>query len=99
MKVVEISMDADGCDEPSTYLFDSVSAAAVFFANEAKEAYGKDGLEGDDLLFAVAKDVALLFSRYDATTAKDPEEVTGGSPGYRYGFTLKSVMDEAEVKL
>ena len=73
--------------------FDSVSACAIHFAHEARRQYAASGLEGDDLFDAVAQDVALLFARYDATTAKDPEAVHGGDENTTYCYELHSCAD------
>ena len=80
------------CEE-DVRCFDSVFACAVHFAHEARRQYAERGLEGDDLFDAVVQDVALLFASYDATTAKDPEEVHGGDDNTRYHYELHSVAD------
>lgn len=79
--------------EEDVRCFDSVSACAIHFAHEARRQYAAAGLKGDDLFDAVVQDVALLFARYDATTAKDPEEVHGGDDNTRYGYELHSCAD------
>lgn len=79
--------------EEDVRCFDSVSACAIHFAHEARRQYTSNGLEGDDLFDAVVQDVALLFAHYDATTAKDPEEVHGGDDNTRYGCELHSCAD------
>lgn len=91
MTVVDLSCEYKESEE-SHQLFDSVSAAAVWFAHEVRRNLPAD-MDPEELFDAVAVQVALLFSDYDSTMPNDPEEVDGGDSNCRYGIELKSVSD------
>jgi hypothetical protein len=81
-----------------TEMFDSVAAAAVYFAHEARRNYAKLGFKGDDLLEMVAVDTALLFAGYDRTTGEDMEHVSGGATGTSYEIELRAVRSRDVAK-
>ena len=91
MTVVDLSCTYKDSEE-SHQLFDSVSAAAVWFAHEVRRNLPAN-MDPEEVFDAVAVQVALLFSDYDSTTPADPEEVHGGDDHCRYGIELKSVSD------
>ena len=91
MTVVDLSCEYKESEE-SHQLFDSVSAAAVWFAHKVRRNLPAE-MDPEELFDAVAQQVALLFSGYVSTTPADPEEVHGGDDNCRYGIELKSVSD------
>ncbi len=83
-------------DDPAavnTRIFNSVTAAAVYFAHVARRAYSRANMSGDALMEAVAADTAVLFAGYDNTTAED--EAVVQLDGARYEARLTAVLDEA----
>lgn len=95
MRVVDVSSTYKDSEE-SHALFDSVSAAAVWFAHEVRRNLPAD-MDPEAAFDAVAAQVALLFARWDDVTGNDPEEVDGGDGRCRYGLELREVMDRAEA--
>lgn len=91
MRVVDVSSTYKDSEE-SHSLFDSVSAAAVWFAHEVRRNLPAD-MDPEEVFDKVAVQVALLFARWDDVTGNDPEEVDGGDDRCRYGLELREVMD------
>lgn len=91
--VVALTEIRDDSPVTNTRIFNSVAAAAVYFAHVARKAYSRANLHGDALLEAVAADTAVLFAGYDNTTAEDRIAVQVG--GVRYEAKLTAVLDEA----
>jgi hypothetical protein len=73
-------------------VFNSVAAAAVYFAYVARRAYSRANMSGDALMEAVAADTAVLFAGYDNTTGEDDPVVQVG--GVKYEAKLTAVLDE-----
>ncbi len=96
MNVVDISCEYKGAEE-SHQLFDSVCAAAVWFAHEVRRNLPAC-MDAEEVFDRVAEQVALLFADYDTTTPKDPEETDGGDPNCRYGVSAETVTDLMEAK-
>ena len=90
--VVALTETRDDSPVANTRIFNSVAAAAVYFAYAARRAYSKVGMHGDALMEAIAADTAVLFAGYDNTTAEDREVVQVG--GVRYAAKLTAVLDE-----
>ena len=98
MKVIDISCTHKDSEE-THQLFDSVSAAAVWFAHEVRKNLKDGGVkDGDEIFDEVARHVALLFARYDYQTNKDPDEVNGGDEHCWYGFAPREITDFATAK-
>lgn len=96
MNVVDITCEYKGSEE-SHQLFDSVCAAAVWFAHEVRRNLPAS-LEAEEAFDRVAEQVALLFAGYETTTSNDPEETDGGDPNCRYGMSVEVVTDLMEAK-
>ena len=98
MKVIDISCTYKDSEE-THQLFDSVSAAAVWFAHEVRDNLKDGGVKGEgEILDEVARQVALLVVHYDDQTGKDPDEVNGGDEHCRYGFEPKEITDLETAK-
>ena len=91
--VVALTETRDDPPAANTRIFNSVAAAAVYFAYVARKAYCDANLHGDTLLEAIAADTAVLFAGYDNTTAEDRTVVK--VDGVRYEAKLLAVLDEA----
>lgn len=96
MKVVDISCEYKGSEE-SHQLFDSVGAAAVWFAHEVRRNLPAS-MEAEEVFDRVAEQVALLFADFDVRTPNDPEETDGGDPNCRYGASAEDVTGLEEAK-
>ena len=100
-EIVVLHSDCNGVEcEPQ--LFDSVSSAAVWFANMMiRRMTGGKRLtctrEKEKVFNAVVADVALLFAGYDRTTEKDPEQVHAGNASERWSMGLDSVSSMEQV--
>lgn len=98
MKVIDISCTCKDSEE-THQLFDSVSAAAVWFAHEVRKSLLLNGCTEEEIFDEVARQAALLFARYGVQTDKDPDEVNGGDEHRLYGFELKEITDLATAKM
>lgn len=96
MNVVDITCEYKGSEE-SHQLFDSVSAAAVWFAHEVRRNLPAN-MDAEETFDGVAAQVALLFAGYGTKTPNDPEETDGGDPDCRYGVSVEDVTGLAEAK-
>lgn len=100
MKVIDISCTYKDSEE-THQLFDSVSAAAVWFAHEVRRNLNLadrsmiDGQTQD----TIAAQVGLLFAHYDEVTGNDPDVVNGGDPHCQYGLEVREVMVLKDGKL
>ena len=107
--IVMLRQTLKGKGECDPLLFESVGAAAVWFAHEVrrnliKEDKAQHGtampagafghITQSQILEEVARQVALLFAQYDGTTGKDPEEVTACSKDSAWAMDLKTVLSE-----
>lgn len=90
--VVALTETRDDPPVANTRLFNSVAAAAVYFAYVARKAYCRANMHGDTLLEAIAADTAVLFAGYDNTTAEDRTVVQ--VDGVKYEAKLLAVLDE-----
>lgn len=97
MKVIDVNCTYKDSEE-THQLFDSVSAAAVWFAHEVRKNLLVNRCTEEEVFDEVARQVALLFVRYDDQTDKDPDEVNGGDEHCRYGFEPKEITDLATAK-
>lgn len=98
MKVIDISCTYKDSEE-THQLFDSVSAAAVWFAHQVRDNLKDGGVKDEgEILDEVARQVALLVVHYDDQTSKDPDEVNGGDEHCRYGFEPKEITDLETAK-
>lgn len=86
--VVVLTGIRDNTTTVETRVFESVAAAAAYFAHIAHRAYS---LPEDARLEAVAADTAVLFAGYDNTTAADKTSVVLN--GVRYEARLTAVLD------
>lgn len=91
--VVALTETRDDSPVANTRIFNSVAAAAVYFAYVARKAYSRASMSGDTLMEAIAADTAVLFAGYDNTTAEDRSVVQVG--GVKYEAKLTAVLDEA----
>lgn len=96
MNVVDITCEYKGAEE-SHQLFDSVCAAAVWFAHEVRRNLPAS-LEAEEVFDRVAEQVALLFADYETKTPNDPDETDGGDVNCRYGVAVESVTGLEEAK-
>lgn len=105
--IVMLRQTVKGKGECEPLLFESVGAAAVWFAHEVrrnliKEDRVRNGAAGhitqNQILEETARQVALLFADYDGTTDKDPEEVTACSKDSTWGVDLKHALSEEEAR-
>ena len=96
MNVVDITCEYKGSEE-SHQLFDSVCAAAVWFAHEVRRNLPAN-TEAEEAFDRVAEQVALLFADFDLKTPNDPDETDGGDPNCRYGASAESVVSHVEAK-
>lgn len=96
MNVVDITCEYKGSEE-SHRLFDSVCAAAVWFAHEVRRNLPAC-LEPEEVFDRVAEQVALLFADWETKTPNDPEETDGGDVDCRYGASAESVTSHMEAK-
>lgn len=83
--------------EESHQLFDSVCAAAVWFAHEVRRNLPAN-MDAEEVFDKVAEQVALLFAAYETMTSNDPEETDGGDSNCRYGVSVEDVTGLAEAK-
>ena len=98
MNVIDVNCTYKDSEE-THQLFDSVSAAAVWFAHEVRKNLKDSGVKDCNEIFDEgARQVALLFVRYSDQIDKDPEEVNGGDEHCRYGFELSVITDLATAK-
>lgn len=97
MNVVDITCEYQGAEE-SHQLFDSVCAAAVWFAHEVRRNLPAH-LEAEEMFDRVAEQVALLFADCEVKTPNDPDETDGGDPDCRYGASAESVTSHMEAKV
>ena len=96
MNVVDITCEYKGSEE-SRQLFDSVCAAAVWFAHEVRRNLPAC-LEAEEAFDRVTAQVALLFADWELKTPNDPEETDGGDPDCRYGVSVETIPGLAEAK-
>lgn len=105
--VVMLRQTVKGKGECDPLLFESIGAAAVWFAHEVrrnliKEDKARNGTPGhitqNQILEETARQVALLFAQYDGTTGKDPEEVTACSKDSVWAADLKTVLSEGMAR-
>jgi hypothetical protein len=90
---VVVLTETRGGSTVESRVFDSVAAAAVYFAHVAIRAWMKTKLSGDALIEAVAAETAVLFAGYDNTTGEDKDTIQLN--GVRYEAKLTAVLDEA----
>lgn len=96
MNVVDITCEYKGSEE-SHQLFDSVCAAAVWFAHEVRRNLPAS-LDAEEAFDRVAEQVALLFADYELKTPNDPDETDGGDVDCRYGVSVESVASHVKAK-
>lgn len=97
MNVVDITCEYKDSAE-SHQLFDSISAAAVWFAHEVRKNLLVNRCTEEEVFDEVARQVALLFADYETITPNDPEETDGGDPDCRYGVSVMDVTGLEEAK-
>ena len=96
MNVVDIACEYKGSEE-SHQLFDSVCAAAVWFAHEVRRNLPAN-MDAEEVFDRVAEQVALLFADYELKTPNDPDETDGGDVDCRYCASAEGVTSHAEAK-